>query len=172
MDMVLDGYALLELFFSAPTGSVLGYAPDGSPIHAEEAEPGAGIRRAAFAAIEQGVLAEFDALDAVLGGHWPAAIDAESALFDLVPLLTTPSAADVAEINAIPFINGPDGGGNVVAVNRMPFRTFVLDPEAALRRSANCPWRAGWVRANLPWPFPAMTYATFRDRAGRLLKRR
>ena len=108
----------------------------------------------------------------MLDGAWPATLDPQAALADLAPLLTTPSAAEVALVNTIPFIHGADGGDNAVGVNRMPFRMFLTDPKAALRRAANTPWRAGWVRANLPWPFPSMTYATFRDRAERLLRRR
>ena len=175
MEQILDGYVVLEVFFSAPHGSVQEYAvQDGriAAVHATEAEPGASIRRAAFAAIEAGILAEFDTLDALLDGAWPATIDPQAALADLRPLLTTPSAAEVALVNRIPFIHGADDGENAVAVNRMPFHMFLTDPTAALRRAANTPWRAGWVRANLPWPFPPMTYATFRDRAERLLRRK
>ena len=172
MDMVMDGYALLEMFFSAPSTSVLHYeaGPSGPvPIHATEAEPGGAIRRAAFAAIEQGCLAEFDALDHLLGGAWPDAIDPASALADLAPLLTTPDAASVAEINTIPFLNGADGSSAITAIGRVPLRAFLRDPATVLQRAADNPWRAGWVRANLPAPFPSMTYATFADRARRVL---
>jgi hypothetical protein len=173
MAMVMDGYALPEMFFSAPHGSVLRYAREGDrmvPEHTVEAEPEAGIRRAAFAAMEAGCLAEFDALDALLGGAWPEAIDPDSALFDMAGLLTTPSAAEVAEIGAIPFLSGASGTRSVVPLRRMKLHGFLRDPAAALQQAASSPWRAGWVRAHTPWPIPAMAYATFADRARRLLR--
>jgi FMN phosphatase YigB (HAD superfamily) len=173
MEAVMDGYALLELFFSAPHGSVRGYAlgdvgaDSVAALHAEEAEPAGGLRRAAFAAIEAGVLREFDVLDTLLGGAWET-LDATSALHDMLPLLTTPRAADVATINTIPFIHGADGTKNVVAINRMGLRAMLRSPADMLRRAGSSPWRAGWVRLHFPPPWPAMTYATLKDRAARL----
>jgi FMN phosphatase YigB (HAD superfamily) len=168
--LMLDGYALPELLFSAPHGAVLGYArqADGMrPRHAQEAEPGGSLRRAAMEAIVTGVLAEFDAIDALVGGAWEE-IDPDSACRDLAALLASPSAAEVAAINAIPFINGADGSTNRNVLNRMPLHALLRHPRQALVRARSSPWRAGWVRLHLPWPLPAMTYASFRHRMARL----
>lgn len=176
-DMVADGYVLPELFLSAPHGSVTHYrvaAGVAEPVLASEPEPGATRRRAAVDAIEAGCLAEFDQLDAMLDGAWPEGIDPASALFDFAPLLTRPSAAQVATLDRIPFIQGLDGARTVPPVTRIPLHQMLLDPLTALRRAANAPWRAGTVRASLPWPFPAMTYGDFRHRlecVRRLLRR-
>lgn len=176
-DMVADGYVLPELFLSAPHGSVTQYrvaAGRAEPVLASEPEPGATLRRAAVNAIEAGGLAEFDWLDTLLDGAWPEAIDPASALFDFAPLLTRPCAEQVAALDCIPFIQGLDGARTVQPVTRIPLHQMLLDPRTALRRAANAPWRAGTVRASLPWPFPAMTYRDFRhrlDRVRRLLRR-
>ncbi len=170
MDTVREGYILLELLFSAPHGSVLGYSAAGEPVHAVEAEPGATLRQQALAALEADCLAEFDALDELLGGVWPEEIDPESALFALRGLLTQPTAADVAMVNSIPFIHGLNGRHTVPAVNPMPLREYLLNPRGVVRRLGNAPWRSGAVRAALPWPLPGMDYATFRDRMERVLR--
>ncbi len=171
MDMVLEGYVLLELFCSAPHGSVLHYADEGGrtvPVHATEQEPGASIRRSAFAAIEAGCLREFDTLDAMLDGAWPAAIDPQSAVYDLERLLTRPTAREVAQINRIPFIHGMDGAHNTVPVNPIPRREWLLDLKATLRRIENAPWQSGSARSALPWPLPSMTLRELRHRTERL----
>lgn len=170
-DLVREGYALFELFFSAPDPTVVGYArTEGrmAPVFAPESEPGASRRRAAMAAIEEGVMAEVTALDAMLDGAWPEDIDAASALADIAPLLTAPTRSEVAAINAIPFINVLNGAHSVVPVNRLPLRRLLFRPEAALRQMENAPWRAGSVRLNLPWPLPFMAYPDLWHRYGRL----
>lgn len=164
MARVMDGYALPELFFSAPHGSVTGYEQrDGRilPLFA----PDHPARAAAFAAIADGVLAEFDALHAMLGGAW-STMTAKTLLHDLLPLLTTPDRATIRAINAIPFINGPDGTTHLPAINPMPPHELLLHPRRALRRARDCPWRAGWVRLHVPGP--AMDYQDFAGRARRL----
>lgn len=166
MAQVMDGYALPELFFSAPHGSVIGYAQrDGriEPLFAED-HP---ARAAAFTEIAAGVLAEFDALDTMIAGAWHR-LSPSTMLHDLLPLLTMPGRAAVRAINAIPFINGPDGSGHLPAINPMPWHEMLLHPGRALRRARDCPWRAGWVRMHLPWPLPAMDYPTAIHRAYRL----
>ncbi len=166
MDRVMDGYALPELLFSAPQGSVTGYERrDGriEPLFADD-DP---TRAAAFAAIAEGVMAEFDALDTMLAGAW-GAISATTMLHDVLPLLTKPDLAAVRTINAIPFINGPHGAGHLPAINRMPWHELLLHPGRALRRARDCPWRAGWVRLHLPWPLPGMDYPDFAHRTRRL----
>lgn len=163
MAMVMDGYALPELLFSAPHGTVLGYerGEDGVVRPVLGAAPPVEV-----GAIGAGVLAEFEALDAVLDGAWPE-IPSSALLHELTPLLTTPNLNDVREINRIGFINGPDGQA-LTAINHMPLHEMLRFPGRALRRARNCPWRAGWVRLHLPPPLPAMDYATFADRARRL----
>jgi len=171
-ELAREGYALFELFCSAPQASVARYehrAGRMMPVEAKEAEPEGTARRAALRAIEAGVLEEVAALDALLDGAWPAEIAADSALADIAALLTTPSHADVAAINALPFINGLNGGHNVCAANRVGLRRLLLDPEGALRQMRHSPWRAGAVRLALPWPMPGMT---FRDLEHRLRKLR
>ncbi len=164
MARVMDGYALPELFFSAPHGSVTGYERRGGRIEPRFAEDDP-ARAAAFTAIADGVLAEFDALDAMLAGAW-STMSATTLLHDMLPLLTTPDQAAVRAINAIPFINGPQGAGHLPAINRMAWHEMLLHPRRALRRARDCPWRAGWVRLHLPGP--AMDYPSFVDRARRL----
>jgi FMN phosphatase YigB (HAD superfamily) len=166
-----DGYGLFELFFSAPHGSVMGYAagPDGrpAPVHGAEAAP---AHRAVMAALERGCLDEMAQLDALLGGAWPDAIDADSALADLAGLLTRPRKDEVAAIEAIPFIQGVAGGEPVSTVSRVPLREIVLHGRHALRRFGAMPWRAGSVRASLPGIVPDMEFADFRYRLERLLR--
>jgi FMN phosphatase YigB (HAD superfamily) len=170
MDKVREGYILLELLFSAPHGTVLGYTDAGEPVHAVEAEPGASARLGALAALEADCVGEFVALDEMLDGAWPEEIDAASALFDMAGLLTRPSRAEVAMVNAIPFIHGLNGRHTAAAVNVMPLHEYVLNPRGVVRRLGNAPWRSGAVRAALPWPLPGMDYATFRDRMERVLR--
>jgi hypothetical protein len=49
---------------------------------------------------------------------------------------------------------------------------LLLRPLASLQRlataPAGAPWRAGAVRASLPWPLPDMTHAGFRHRVSQL----
>jgi FMN phosphatase YigB (HAD superfamily) len=171
MDMVLEGYALFELFFSAPHGSTLHYALNEGravPVLAVEEEPGASIRREAFAAIEAGCLKEFETLDRILDRAWPEAIDPKSALFDIERLLLRPTVQDVATINTIPFIAGINGGRNLVAVNPVPLHEFLLGLNRAIRRMEHSPWRSGSVRASTPWPIPSMSFQDFRHRVRRL----
>ena len=172
-ETVRDGYGLLELFLSAPHGSVSHYTTAGEvavPVLANEAEPGGLVRRQAVEAIEAGCLAEFDSLDRMLGGDWPEELAAESALFDTADLLSRPSRAEVAAMNAVPFIHGIGGTGAVVAVNPVPWDEMLRNPRGALGRIATSPWRAGAARASLPWPIPDMHYADFRHRMERLLR--
>jgi FMN phosphatase YigB (HAD superfamily) len=173
METVLEGYVLLELFLSAPHGTVLHYADSGSevvPVHAVEPEPGGALRRQALIALEAGCLREFDSLDAILDGAWPAAIDPRSAMADLEPLLTRPTARDVALINAIPFIQGFNGAHTVVASNPVPLHEWLLNPRGTLRRIERAPWRSGTIRASLPWPCPAMSFQDLHHRVGRLCR--
>jgi hypothetical protein len=138
------------------------------PVEAEEAEPGGTARRAALREIEAGVLEEVAALDAMLDGAWPEEIDGDSALADIAALLTVPSHADVAAINAVPFINGLNGSHNVKAANKVGLRRLVFDPEGALRQLRHSPWRAGAVRLALPWPLPGMTFGDLEHRLRKL----
>jgi hypothetical protein len=173
-EMVQDGYVLLELFLSAPVGSVSHYArrDDGvvSPVLAQEREPGRSIRQNAVAAIASGCLDEFDILDSMLAGDWPGELDPDAAAFDLRGLLTRPTRREVARVNAIPFIHGLEGTHNVVAANPVPLHELLLHPGATLRRIGNSPWRAGAVRGSLPWPIPDMTFAELRHRVQQLLR--
>ena len=171
MDKVLEGYALFELFLSAPHGSAQHYAlKDGRavPVLATEEEPGATKRRQAFAAIEAGCLKEFEALDSILDGAWPDAITQESALFDFEGLLMQPTAQEVATINAIPFIAGINSSRNTVAASRVPLREFLMDLNHAIKRLENSPWRSGSLRASTPWPIPSMSFQDFCYRTSRL----
>jgi FMN phosphatase YigB (HAD superfamily) len=171
METVLEGYVLLELFFSAPHSSVQYYKERNGrvePVHAVEHEPDASVRRQALLAIEAGCQLEFDALDAMLDGAWPEALDAASALFDLAALLTRPTAQEVAAINRIPFIGGSAGGPDTVAVNPMSLRDFLRNPAAAIRRLENAPWRSGKIRASLPWPASSMSFHELRYRLEKL----
>ncbi len=174
-DLVRDGPVLLELFFSAPHGSVAHYvAAEGRfrAVHAIEQAPAGAIRAAFFAALEQECLAEIDALDGLLDGAWPDSIDPASALFDIARLLHRPSAREVRTINAIPFVHGIDGRRISAAVNPVPLHEWLRHPWASLQRladaPAHAPWRAGAVRASLPWPMPDMAHADFRHRVGQL----
>jgi hypothetical protein len=171
---VREAYVLLELIFSAPHGTVLRYQfdPAGScrPVHQIEAGQSGDARRAAFAALEAACRETFDALDAILGGAWPTEIDAQSALSSISSLMITPSRADVALVNRIPFIHDADDSELLPAVNPMPLHEWLLGPQRALRRLGNAPWRAGAVRMALPWPVPAMSYDTLQDRANRILR--
>jgi len=172
MDKVLEGYALCEFFLSAPECATTHYGFDGNravPVLAVEPEPGGTIRRQAATAIATQCLAEVDALDGILGGAWPNGIDPASALFDLEPLLTHPTAQQVAEIGDIRFIGGFDSAHPVPTVRRVPLHKFLSDPEGAIRQLGCSPWRSGAVRASLPWPIPSMTFPEFRDRTRRLL---
>jgi hypothetical protein len=172
-DIVRDGYILLELFLSSPATTVSHYVrrADGTtgPAFATEQEPGRSIRQRAMAAIEADCLAEFDQLDSILDGNWPAELDPDAALCDLCGLLARPTRHQVAEVNQIPFIHGVDGAHNTVAVNPVPLHELVFRPGPTLHRIGNAPWRAGAVRASLPWPIPDMTYADFHHRLRRLL---
>ncbi|HEX5326490.1 MAG TPA: hypothetical protein VFW75_07455, partial [Acetobacteraceae bacterium] len=171
LDMVRDGYVLLELFLSAPHAPTVHYAEqDGSvvPVYGREPEPGSTIRRRAIEALEQSCLAEFDALDAMLDGAWPDAIDPASALFDLERLLTRPTREEVAAINTVPYIHTADGSSNAVAVAPIPLLELIRAPAAAVRRIERAPWRSGTLRASLPWPVPGMSFAEFRYRFERL----
>jgi FMN phosphatase YigB (HAD superfamily) len=172
-DVVLQGYILFELFLSAPHGSVSHYKREGDravPVHADEAEPGGSVRRQALLAIEQCCLAEFDRLDEILDGAWPEALDPASALSEMTPLLTRPSARDVAAINRIPYVHGIDSTVNVPPVNPIPLHQSLRDPLRTLRRIRNAPWQGGTLRASLPWPIPDVGFPEFRDRVERLLR--
>jgi hypothetical protein len=170
-DLAREGYALFELFCSAPQATVARYdRQDGriAALEAEEAEPGGTARRAALRAIEAGVMEEVAALDTLLDGAWPETVDPDSALADIAALLTTPSQADVAAINAVPFINGLNGALNGRAANKVGLRRLLLDPEGALRQLRHSPWRAGAVRLALPWPVPGMTFGDLEHRLRKL----
>ncbi len=172
MDKVLEGYGLCEFFLSAPESATTHYGLKGDrivPILAVEPEPGGTIRSQTMTAIEARCLAEVEALDGMLGGAWPDAIDPASALFDLEPLLTRPTAQQVEEIGAIRFLGGFDSAHTLRAVNPVPLHEFLLDPGGAIRRLGHSPWRSGAVRVSLPWPLPSMTFPELRDRAQRLL---
>ena len=170
MQDVWDGYILMELFFSAPHSSVVGYERrDGSwqPMHGAEEEPGASQRKAAFEAIQAGVLAEFDALDSMLGGAWPEGIAPESAFLDIRRLLTQPSREEVEAINAIPFVQGI-GAGTISAAKAIPWRAWLRHPRATIRQIERSTWSAGAARLSLPWPVPSMPVRTLRHRFDRI----
>jgi len=172
-DLAREGYALFELFCSAPHATIARYEQQSGrmvQVEAHEAEPAGSVRRAALREIEAGVLAEVAALDAMLDGAWPEEIDAGSALAGIETLLTVPTQADVATINAVSFINGLNGGHNVRAANKVGLRRLVLDPEGALRQMRNSPWRAGAVRLALPWPIPGMTFDDLEHRLRKMAR--
>ena len=80
LEVALDGFAIFELFLSAPHGPTLYYAMDGTrvvPVHGQEQQPGGSVRVRFAEATERACIAEFDALDAMLDGAWPAEIDPE-----------------------------------------------------------------------------------------------
>ena len=172
---VREAYVLLELIFSAPHGTVFNYerGADGrvNPILDAESGDNGEIRRAAFAALEIACLETHDALTSILGGAIPLPeIDAASALSALEALMLRPSQADVALVNRIPFIQYPHDATLLPAVNPLPLHEALLAPYKALRRLANAPWRAGAVRAALPWPLPMIPYDILTQRAHRLLR--
>ncbi len=174
-DLVREGPVLLELFFSAPHGSVAHYvAAEGRfcAVHASEQAPAGALRAAFFATLEQECLAEIDALDGLLDGAWPDGIDPASALFDIARLLRRPSAREVRAINAIPFVHGINGKRISAALNPVPWHEWLRHPWASLQRLADAPagapWRAGAVRASLPWPVPDMSHADFHHRVSQL----
>lgn len=172
-DRVRESYVVFELIFSAPHGTVVRFdrSPEGScrPVHANEPPPTGEIRRAAFAAMEAACIEEFEALDELLNGAWPVEIDPPSALFPIDRLLTNPSHAELALVNRVPFIHDAGSEELMPAVNPLPMHEVILSPRRSLRRLANSPWRAGAVRAALPWPLPGMSYQVLQDRAQRIL---
>jgi FMN phosphatase YigB (HAD superfamily) len=171
LDIVRQGYILLELFFSAPHGPLSHYAlrdAEAVPVHAVEAEPAGSIRRAAVQAIAGACLAEFDALHDLLDGAWPDAIDPAAALHEMAKLLTRPGKRDVAAINRVPFVHGMDGSTSGPAVNPMPWHGLLRDLPRALARLETSPWQGGSLRAALPWPVPDIGFPEFRHRAQQL----
>jgi hypothetical protein len=84
-------------------------------------------------------------------------------------LLTRPTRTEFGLVNRIPFLEAEDGTLRP-AVNPLALRTALLGPRKALRQLNNAPWRAGAVRAALPWPLPTMSYAVLNDRATRILR--
>ena len=175
-DCVREGYVVLELLFSAPHGTVLGYtAGADGVVHPEHEAPGDAadvVRVAAMQALEAACLACIDDLDALIGHAWPACIDARSALSPLAGLLGRPARAQVALVNRIPFIHTPGGTTLLPAVNVLPPREALAGPRRALKRLHDAPWRAGAVRAALPWPLPGVSFATLDYWAARLLGKR
>ena len=173
-DCVREAYVVFELIFSAPHGTVARFerSAEGTsrPVHAIEPPPTGDIRRAAFTAMETACIGEFEALDELLDGGWPTEIDASSALAPMETLLTNPSRAQFALVNRVPFIHDADSEGLMPAVNPLPFHEAILAPRRSLRRLADSPWRAGAVRAALPWPLPGMSYQVLHDRAQRILR--
>lgn len=169
---VREAYVVLEMIFSAPHGTVLRYdrAADGTlhPAHLVEAGPAGDTRRAVFAAMEAACMETFEALDGILGGAWPAEIDGLSALSPMESLLTRPTRAEFELVNRVPFLDTEDGK-LLPAVNPLPLHEALRGPRRALRRLDNAPWRAGAVRAALPWPVPGMSYQELNDRAMRVL---
>ncbi len=172
--IIRESYLLLELIFSAPHGTVRGYqatTTDGvQPIYAPEDAPGGDARRAAFADLQNQCLQTIAALQSMAGDIAAQAIDAQSALSPLVALLTTPTRQQVNQINRTPFIHDDTTGALLPAVNPLPLHEAALSPRRALARLARAPWRAGAVRAALPWPIPFMDYATLADRVARVLR--
>ncbi|MDO9710921.1 HAD family hydrolase [Paracraurococcus lichenis] len=174
MDVVADGYAVPELFFSAPHGSTIQYEMAGEIAHpnlAVEQEPGASSRRRAFEVIERECLAEIEMLDTILDGAWEDGVDPCSALVDLEQLLTRPTAEQVKAINRVPFISGINAERITALVNPVPLHEWVLWPQRTLRRIGRSPWRGGTARASLPWPIPSMTYRDLEHRARWLFRR-
>jgi FMN phosphatase YigB (HAD superfamily) len=170
---VRDAYAVLEMMFSAPHGTVLRYEPaeDGTfrPVLLTESGPTGDIRRAAFAEMEAACLETFDALDSILGGAWPEGIDAWSALSPMESLLTRPTRAEFELVNRVPFLDTEEGMLRP-AVNPVPLHEALRHPHKALRRLNHSPWRAGAVRAVLPWPMRGVSYEVLNDRATRVLR--
>ena len=173
LEVVLDGFVVLELFFSALDPTVLGYSrQDGrmAPRFAEEAEPGGGHRRAVMQQLERDCLDELDAIGGMLGDTWPEAIDPRSAILAMTDLLTRPSRAEVEAINRIPFIQGIGGGASIGPIKPIPPHAWLQQPMQTLRRIERAPWRSGAARASLPWPLPNMTVAELQHRV-RVLRR-
>lgn len=168
-DHVREGYAVLELIFSAPQGTVLGYAPESfEQLRANEAAPGGDVRRAAFAALETTCLETVEALGRILADAWPAAIDPQSALAPLADLLTRPTRQALAMVNTVPFLHEADGAALLPAVNPLPLHEALLHPSRSLRRLQNAPWRAGAIRAALPGFLPHVDFATLAWRLRRI----
>jgi FMN phosphatase YigB (HAD superfamily) len=161
-----EAYVVLELIFSAPEGSVIGYAKRacGGPVPILETETGPNVeaRRHALEALEECCLDTVDSLTGLLAGAWPDRACPDEAFAPMRPLLEHPTHADVAMINRIPFIHG--SGPLLPAVNPLPLREALLRPEASLRRLERAPWRAGAVRAALPWPLPGMSFQDLEHR--------
>ena len=170
-DIVRQGYILFEFFLSSLDATISHYVQqDGraEPVPAAEADPGASLRRA-------GVRRNRTPLP---GGFWcdrrgdrrrmARWLDPASALAEMLPLLTRPSARDVAAINRIPYVHGLDGALNVPPVNPVPLIDWMKSPSRTIRRVGNAPWQAGTLRASLPWPFPDVGFPEFRDRFERL----
>ena len=170
---VREGYVVLELLFSAPHGTVLGYhGPDHAPVHEAPGDATDAARVAAMRALEAACLELVDDMDTLLGRAWPEAIDAPSAISPLAALLTRPTRAEVALVNRIPFIHTPAGGTLQPAVNVLPVREALSAPMRAVKRLENAPWRSGAVRAALPWPLPVVSFATLDHWVRRLLRAR
>jgi len=168
MEIVRDGYGVLELVFSAPHGSVLHYDEKNGevvPVHAVEPQ---GARQEEFIRLRDECLRELRVLEAMVSGAWPDGIDPDSALFDVEGLLTRPSREEVEYIAPIAFIGGINGGPVSGTVKPMGMRQLLRDPEAALRVFESMPWRAGSLRASLPAIVPSMTFGDFRHRMRRV----
>ncbi len=167
---VREGYVVLELLFSAPHGTVVGYDASNAPVHEAAGDTADADRTRAMQAMEAAFLDLADRLGAVLGQAWPEEIDPRSALSGLAPLLTRPTRAELALVNRIPFIHTPEGGTLQPAVNALPLREALSAPRRALKRLDQAPWRAGAVRAALPRPLPGMSFETLRHWVERLLR--
>jgi FMN phosphatase YigB (HAD superfamily) len=165
-----ESYLAFELLFSAPHGTVLGYrqGDDGTSVPVLETEigPQGDARRIFFSAFESACLANFDVLDNIIGGAWPPAIQAAAAFAPLEQPLTRPSHEDLALINGVPFVHGD--GRLRAAVNPLPWHEALRHPARSWRRLEKSPWRAGALRAALPWPSPFVSFTSLQAALARV----
>ncbi len=158
---VREFYVVLELIFSAPHGTVLGYMAEAiEPARAIEEAPGGPLRRAVFAALEADCLDTVEALGRMIANDWPEGIESASALAPLAQALMRPTRAVLAAVNSVPFIHDADGAALLPAVNPLPLHEAILAPRRSLKRLQNAPWRSGAVRAALPSFMPSIDFAT------------
>lgn len=171
-DIIRHGYGPLEMLFAAPHGTTIRYevgSEGAAPVLAATPADRPSPQMQAAERIYQTCLAEFDSLNQLLDGAWPAEMTRNDALADIARLLLRPTRAEVAAFAAIPFIHPGDGENRETAVTHVTLAELFRSPNHALDRLNRSPWPAGAVRAMLPRPVPDITYADFQHRVKRVL---